>query len=53
MEPKMEMRMEHKVERIAKALERIADALEKQNAGNQMVQVDGREIGRLVKAVND
>lgn len=32
----------------AEQLERIADALEKQNVGSQMVQVDGREFGRLV-----
>ena len=34
----------------AEQLERIADALEKQNAGNQMVMVNGRELGRLVHA---
>jgi len=28
-------------------LERIADALEKQNAGNQMVKFDGRGFGKL------
>jgi len=33
---------------IAEQLERIADALEKQNAGNQMVMVNGREISRLL-----
>jgi len=33
---------------IAEQLERIADALEKQNAGNQMVMIDGREISRLL-----
>lgn len=32
----------------AEQLERIADALEKQNAGNQMVMIDGREISRLL-----
>jgi len=33
---------------IAEQLERIADALEKQNAGNQMVMINGREISRLL-----
>ena len=32
----------------AEQLERIADALEKQDAGNQMVMVDGRVFGKLV-----
>ena len=47
-------------ERIAIALERIADALEKQNAGNKesieevvngmVLKVNGREFGRIVKS---
>jgi len=31
----------------AEQLERIADALEKQSAGNQMVKFDGRVFGKL------
>lgn len=38
---------------IAEQLERIADALEKQNAGidlqKDFLQIDGREFGRLVR----
>jgi len=37
------------MERIAEQLERIADAMEKQNAGNQMVMGDGRQIARMIK----
>ena len=34
---------------IAEQLERIADALEKQNAGNQTIMMDSREVGRVLK----
>ena len=40
----MDIGINTKVERIAEQLERIADALEKQNAGNLVVKVDSEPV---------